>query len=60
MYGEIVKIGDLEIFVACVPNTSPHVILEMAAKQVRAWRSEPDFNSQGNSIAFRHNITIAR
>lgn len=60
MYGKIVKIDDMEIMVMCNPDTPVAEILERAAKQVRAWLSEPDFHSQGRSIAFRHNITISQ
>lgn len=60
MFGRTVEIDGLKIHVSCTPSTPLWQILLDAAKQVKAWHEERDFDVHGKSIAFRHNIEISR
>jgi hypothetical protein len=60
MFGRTVKIDGLEIHVSCTPSTPLWDVLRRAADQVKSWQTESDYQAQGPSIAFRHNITVAR
>lgn len=60
MFGRTVRIDDLEIEVSCTPSTPMWDVLKRAADQVKAWQSERDYDAQGRSIAFRHNIRVLR